>query len=177
MKKKRLALILLALGLALTTAIPGALAYFTTTTDAQGGRVLRFGSNTDITEEFGDWTKHVVISSQPVTQPAYVRARAFSVYPLTYSGEGWTQSGDGWCYYALPIANLGEGETQPAGTVPATAALDIKITVPDLEEGTVPEGFEVTVVYETSPVRYTASGEPYPSWQTTVLPGTEGESA
>ncbi len=177
MNKRKLAPAALALLLALTAAVPPALAYFTASVRADGGRQLRFGSNTDITEEFANWTKHATISAEPYTEPSYVRARAFSAYETTISGEGWTDGGDGWFYYATPVANLGEGAEQPAGTVAATGPLDIVITVPDVQKGEVPDGFDMPVVYESTPVRYNADGTPVPNGAAAFENGGQGGAA
>ncbi len=178
MKKRQLLTALLALCLALTAAIPGALAYFTTNAQAQGGRTLRFGSNTEITEEFGEWQKRATIAAQPYTEPSFVRARAFSAYALSYNGgANWTAGSDGWYYYSTPVANLGEGVEQPAGTVAATEPLLISITVPGLSNGEEPEDFDVTVVYETVPAQYSEDGALVPNWSNAAVSGAGGGNA
>ena len=65
-------------------------AYFTTYTEAAGGYTVHLGDRTEITEEFTNWTKHVVITSEEDSEPVYIRVRAFcgSRYTLQYSGEG-----------------------------------------------------------------------------------------
>ncbi len=161
MKKRRFLLAVLALALAVTAALPSAWAYFTANTTAGGGRTVRLGDRTEITETFANWKKSLVITAEPVTQPLHLRARAYSTYELQYSGADWTQGGDGWWYYNYALANPGDDvaeEAQPAWTRRQSSPLEITIRVEGVPQGTVPEDFDVTVVYETIPVTYHADG-------------------
>lgn len=160
MKKRHTLLGALALFLALTAALPSAWAYFTANASAGGGRTVRVSAYTDITEEFADWEKSVVVTAQPVTPPLYLRARAYSTYALEYRGEEWTPGNDGWYYYNYALANPGEGDdvALPAWARRQSGALKVIIRVDGAAPGTVPEDFDVTVVYETTPVVYNADG-------------------
>lgn len=126
-------------------------AYFTTYTEAAGGYTVHLGDRTEITEEFTNWTKHVVITSEEDSEPVYIRIRAFcgSRYTLQYSGEGWSQGADGYYYY---------GNAVSGGA--STASLDLKINnIPEDPEEL--ERFNVVVIYESAPVRYHEDGTPF----------------
>lgn len=177
MKRRRFypgALALAALTAVAFAGIGEAWSYFTTYAEAAGGYTIQLGDRTEITEEFTDWTKHVVIENVESSEPVYIRARAFcgSQYTLVYSGEGWTQGSDGYYYYGN-IVNGGA----------STGQLDIRIeNIPaDPEEM---ERFNVVVIYESTPVKYHEDGTPYTVEETdwselldtgsTVSGGTEG---
>lgn len=141
-------------------------AYFTTYAEAQGGAAVRLGDRTEIEETCSDWTKSVVITSSPDSQPVYVRARAFcgSSYELEYSSESgkWEQGDDGYFYYS-DILYGGE----------STDVLEVRIgNVPEEPEDG--QEFNVVVVYESTPVRYDADGEAYGDW-TAVLDSGKAE--
>lgn len=125
--------------------------YFTTYAEAAGGYTIRLGDRTEITEDFSEWTKHVVISNEESSEPVYIRVKAFSgsQYTLTYSGEGWSLGSDGYYYYNEMVNGGG-----------ATGALDLKIGgIP--EEPEAQERFNVVVVYESTPVKYHEDGSAY----------------
>ena len=84
MKLKKWLPFLLAVALVLGSSIGTALAYFTTCAPAKGGYVIHLGEETEIEEEFSDWTKHVVITSREDSSGVFVRVTAFSgaAYPL-----------------------------------------------------------------------------------------------
>lgn len=163
MKKRHTLLVLLALVLAVATALPSTWAYFTANARAGGGRTVQLDRNTEIVEEFADWTKVVTITTSPVTEPVHLRARAYSTYTLEYSGEGWTDGGDGWWYYDWALANPGAGTDgaelpAPAWSRKEAAPLSVAIRGVEVPVGEKPEDFDVTVVYETTPVQYQADG-------------------
>ena len=159
MKRKNIVLALLAMGMVLTAGLGQTWAYFTTYVEVEGGYPVQLGgrSETHSEEDFSDWTKHVRITNGEGSAPVLVRARAFcgSLYTLNYSSPSgkWTyDSSDGFYYYS-DIVNGGE----------TTEELQIRIeNVPEAE--TDPSAFNVIVVYESTPVRYDADGNPYGSW-------------
>ena len=174
---KRVLWSLLALCLALTVCVGGALAYFTTNTQASGGRTVRSQTHTTIEESYADWVKHVQVRCQPVSVPMYVRARGYaaSAYPLRYSGEGWEVRDDGYCYFATPLANAGPDASQPAGTVVETTVLDVTIDGVQTD-GAETAPFDVVVIYETVPVQYNENGEAYADWNLALLvPGNHSQ--
>ena len=141
-------------------------AYFTAYTTAEGAHPVHLGSASTVTERLSNWTKHVSIANEEGSEPVFVRARAFagSVYELTYGDAAglWRDGGDGWWYYAPALesgAVTGELEVYIGG-VPEQA-----------EEG---DNFHVVVVYETTPVLYSADGAAYADW-TAVLERGENE--
>ncbi len=149
---------LLAASLVIAASIPSAMAYFTTYTEASGVLPLDLGNETTIEEPtVTDWTKHVVVTNTGDAD-VFIRARAFaaSAYKLTYSGTGWSDGGDGYWYYADPIAPA--GETQEL----LIAIGDIPTEVAEGDE------FNVAVVYESVPVRYDENGAAFADWTQTV---------
>lgn len=186
MKKKRIrniCLSLFALGTILTAGVSNALAYFTTYTTAEGGLPIHLGDRTEITESFDARTKHLTITSDPDSEPLYIRARAFCArYELTYQGDAWTQEAGEWnrivpagepdeYWYYRDIIKGGE----------STETLDVIINIPAQSQETTPdptkpeqpqpedgETFNVIVIYESTPVRYDENGEPYADWTGTL---------
>lgn len=129
----------IALALLATTVVGSAQAYFTTYVAAEGGYQLKFGTTTTVTETFDNWTKHVVITNTG-ENPCFVRVAVFGPdgYPLSITGEGWTDGGDGYWYYSGVLA---------AGS--STSVLDVKIEVP---EESLNSAFSVVVVHESTVV-------------------------
>lgn len=153
MKKKKLAVFCLILMLVLSVSIQSATAYFTTFAEAKGGEIVQMGG-TEIRENFYNWTKHVVISNNEDSQPVYVRARALagSQYPLSISGEGWYDGGDGYWYYD---ALLNAGESTP----------ELIVMIDNLTEDPAEDAsFNVVVLYESVLASYNEDGQPYPDW-------------
>ena len=159
----------LAGALALAAGAGTANAYFTTFAEAQGGVVIRLGDRTEIEEACSEWTKSIVITSNPDSQPVYIRARAFcgSVYELEYispSGKWTLNEADGFYYY---------NDIVYGGA--STDVLEIKIgNIPETPEPG--QGFNVAVIYESTPVRYHAGGEAYADW-TVILDSGAAEDA
>lgn len=151
----------------LSAGIGKAWAYFTTYARAEGGYVIRLDYDTDIEEEFADWTKKITISNKSGSLPVYIRVKAFcgGEYKLVYSDEdgSWTQGTDGYWYYKHIV--YGGEKTKP---------LSVRIeNIPkDAEEST---EFNVVVIYESTLVRYDKSGNPYADWSAKQDTGrTEG---
>ncbi|MCI8391705.1 MAG: hypothetical protein HFI35_13770 [Roseburia sp.] len=165
MKKLNICLAILALLLILPAGIGEALAYFTTYTQAKGGYTIELGdqTRTHIDESFSNWTKRVTISNEEDSQPVYVRARAYSgsIYQLNYSSAGgkWAPNGnqDGFYYYS-DILNPGERSEE------------LLVKIENIPEGTDEASFNVTVIYEYTPVRYDDDGNPYADWTMTFDP-------
>ncbi|MCI8465709.1 MAG: hypothetical protein HFI63_07615 [Lachnospiraceae bacterium] len=168
MKKKSNLLAVLALAVILSAGIGKAWAYFTTYAEAAGGYTIELGDRTEIQEEFGEWTKRVSVSNNETSgQSVYIRAKAFSgnAYELTYEDESgkWTPGDGGYYYYSDPVkAGEATGELLVhIGNIPQNA-----------NEG---DRFHVAVVYESTPVRYDADGNPYADWNEVLDTGaTEG---
>ena len=165
MKRSTLLMAALAVVLVLGVSLGTATAYFTTYARAQGGYTIELGEQTEIYERFSQWTKHVIVTSEEGSEPVFVRVRAFwgETYDVVYDGgDSWTEGSDGF-WYCRDILKGGED----------TPELDIHIVnVPsDVEVG---DGFNIVVVYETTPVLYDADGAPYADWSMTLDTGTTG---
>ena len=126
MKNKTVWLTAAAVIMAGSMTIHGALAYFTANASAQGGHPISLGAKTEITEDFSDWTKHIVIANTGEND-CYVRVKVFSgsQFEVEFSGEdgAWSQGDDEYWYYSSIV---------PAGG--STSELLATINVP--------EGFE-----------------------------------
>ena len=158
--KKRLAVIAVLLITALS--IKPAIAYFTAYTQAEGERTIHLSGKTDIEEifSFDNWTKTVTIENTE-GEDVFIRVKAFAgeTYKLTVEGEGWEEK-DGWWYFESPVA---------AGA----STKDLNVKIEGVEEAD-PENtdFNVAIVYESAPVRYSADDEPYADWDAKLDTGT-----
>ena len=130
------------------------------------------GDETEITEDFADWTKKIEISSREDSEPVYIRARAFCAeYSLEYSGDGWIrvppklpaaeETGDYWYYY--------DGILEGGKT---TSPLNVMIKDVPKKENEDPDKnpeigdrFNVIVIYESIPVKYDSDGTRYQPWE------------
>lgn len=154
MKKRFFAKVLAACGAAVligTSALPEAMAYFTTYVSAEGGYPVTLGNQTEIEETVSDMAKHIVIANTGETQ-CYVRVKVFggSQFDIAYSGDaGWTLAEDGYWYYADALDVGGQ-----------TGELVAAVTVP--EDYT--QSFNIIVIQECTPVLYETDGTPYADW-------------
>lgn len=168
MKTRKIILPALAVILVIGLMVGPALAYFTAHAEAKGDASVSLGFETEITEEYADLHKDITISNKG-PQSVWVRATAFSVFGLTYSGTGWTDGGDGYWYYDSILA-----------ADEATEVLKVEISTDDQEKASSAD-FNIIVLYECTPVMYDASGNPSPStaqaasWNIEV-PATEAET-
>ena len=148
--KTKLLFIIAAIALVISTvAVKPAMAFFTDTIQTQGGFKISVGDGTpEIDEKVEDLTKKITIKNTG-DYPIFVRAKA--IYPdnctvtLTVT-EGWSDGGDGYYYYANPIA---PGESTPVDT-PLTLAITRKAG----DTGT----FNVIIVQEATKVAYDENG-------------------
>lgn len=151
MKLNKMILATAAIVLPLSVGVGSALAYFTDSVSSAGGYVVEVGPDTNMTETFGSWTKHITVTNAEDGVPVYVRVKAFSgsQYSLEYiTGGKWLEGADGYYYY--------DGILEKSTTTPV---LDIKINdVP--ENATDKDAFNVIVVYERTPVEYNENGTP-----------------
>lgn len=161
MKNKTVWLTAVAVILAGSMTIHGAMAYFTANASASGGHNISLGERTEITEDFSDWTKHIVIGNTG-TNDCYVRVKAYcgSQFTIDYSqpdGTAWSQ-GEGEYWYYSDIVPVG-GQT---------SVLDAKITVPEEFK----DNFNVVVIQECAAVLYDADGNPYADWSQKIDQGS-----
>ncbi len=183
MRKRTLILTALVFALILTSTIQPAIAYFTTYVRARGGYTVSIGDTTKIRERYSDWTKHVVISNEEGSEPVFIRARVLysGKYGVSVSGEGWTErNDDGYYYYgssatALTIVEGGKETTALDVTITGVPVVPTENNETDaeveeafkrLKDG---EGFSVTVIYESTPVRYQEDGTAYADWDAKVI--------
>lgn len=158
MNRRHILLTILVFTLVISASIQPAIAYFTSYATAKGSVEINLGDTTEISETFDPktLTKTIVISSEENSEPVYIRAKVIYTgldgqNAFTASGEGWTAlQDDGYYYYGSTKDDLTilKGDEE-------TTELKVTITsVPDNpEDGT---SFSVTVIYESTPVRYNA---------------------
>lgn len=154
-----------AAALAMTAAlsVEGAMAYFTTYTEAGGSGTVSLGPKTEIDEDVSEMTKHVTITNTSDNE-CFVRVKVFSGTDVacTPAGGNWSyKEGDGYWYYG-PIVVPGETADQ----------LDVKIEYTGAE----PQDFNVVVVQECTPVIYDEDGTATADWDAVVYSST-GEEA
>lgn len=156
MKKKSVIFAAIAVVLILAADLPLAWGYFSTYTGARGGMPVQSRKvETKIDEpEVTNWAKHVVITNSEDGSPMYIRAKAFggSEYNLTYESDGSWELGDDGFYYYKDILNAG-GETS-----------ELLVRINDRPADEKGQEFNVVVIYESVPVRYDESGNPYADW-------------
>ena len=164
---------------ALSATVGTTLAYFTTYASAKGSIEISLEEQTTIKEDFDSWVKHLTIANNGTdSRPVFVRAKAFAgeEYTLTYSGSGWSQGADGYYYYGTaPTGDLAEAK---GGTIlmPGKETSQLDVTISDVPAGAKPgDNFNVVIVYETTPVLYDESGEPYANWNNILDNGNLSE--
>lgn len=153
------------------SGIGSAWAYFTTYASSKGTMTLHLGDSTDMEEEVVDGEKRVVITADEDSCAVFVRVTAFcgDEYSLAFSGENWSDGGDGFYYYASPIQ-----------ATESTTQLVIKILDKDgnkVDASTVEEGtaFNIVVVHESTPALYDEDGNATADWDAEVtVNSTEG---
>lgn len=179
MRKRNLVLIALVFALIICATIQPAIAYFTTYVRAKGGHKVTLGDTTTITEHFSNWKKEVTIGNKEGSEPVYIRAKVLyeGKYKLAVSGDGWTEKQTDEYYYfgesPAKLTALSEKEnTSPLNVeiqgVPKEKLPDGSIN-PEYEKLKDGEGFSVTVVYESTPVRYDAAGTAYADWDKQII--------
>ena len=158
MKKKGIILTAAAVcsALIIASSIGSAFAYFSTYERALGGYVVHLGDYEEITEEFKDWTKNVVVTNKAnSTESVFVRVKGFAAdnVTLVYSANGdWTPGADGYYYYSKLLAP-GESSSQ----------IDVSINHIPLDKDA--KSFNVVVVYEAAPAKYQPDGTAIPDWE------------
>lgn len=190
MNKRKIALILLTLALIASASIEPAIAYFTTFVNAKGGYEISVGDTTTIEEDFSDWTKTVVIQNEDESEPVFIRTKVIYTnlkgeLGFTAAGTGWTQQQtDGYYYYSSvnpttdqitvgdKIVNAMTGLTALEGGDPTNPFVVSITKIPEEpEEG---DTFSVTVIYESTPVRYLENGTAYADWDAKIVWVTTG---
>lgn len=166
MKGKRTAIFIVSLGLCLALIAPVGVAwgYFTSYVTTRGSLPISLGTQTEITEDFSNWTKSISVSNQTGSSPVFIRVKAFSGSNLNLSyddrNEGlWNLDADGYWYYANPVD-------------PGSSTSILKVIIggapSDAKEN---DEFNVVVVYESTLALYDANGKPYANWDTILDSG------
>ena len=179
MKRKMLLTASLAVALVLGASIVPAGAYFTDTSEANGGVTVTMTPSTDIHEWVEQGVKHVVISNdKEATSAVYVRAGVFASVDVNISGNGWTgPSNDadwvgpkdyGWFYYDQIL--------QPGDSTDNELTVDTELRKKAEQKPEKDENFNVIVMYEATPVLYDENGNPYADWSLTqnIIKPAEG---
>ena len=184
MNKRKIVLLLLTLALIASASIQPAIAYFTTYVRAKGGHPVSIGDTTTIEETFKDWTKTVVIRNKEGSEPVFIRAKVIYTdlsgkLGFTAAGTGWTAlQADGYYYYssANPTTSTITVDKRTVNAMAGLTPLDggkgtdpLTVTITnrpaDPEKG---DTFSVTVLYESTPVRYQENGTAYANWDATI---------
>ncbi len=150
MKKRNLILAVAAVCLLLCVSVKNAMAYFSVSVRSEGHTEVQFSEKTEIIETFDNWTKHLTVTNEGDDNgQVYVRARGFAPEGMTldYSGDNWSDGGDGYWYYNSYIGN-GESTT--------VLNVEIKNIPAEVKAG---DNFNVVVIYETTPVQYDSDGK------------------
>lgn len=147
----------LAAALVLGAATGPSAAYFTTYVTAQGGEMLHLSQRQVIPHEQVQANVKSISVENTGELECYVRVRvtAGSQVTAAFSGAGWSNGGDGYWYYASPVA-------PGASTDVLSATLILPMGTPD---DPIPEGttLNVVVVSECAPVLYDETGAARPN--------------
>lgn len=141
-------------------SLPGAMAYFTANTNAEGSAAIALSSpTTEVVEDpVVDMTKNIKVKNTGEVS-CFVRVRLYAgeQIKLSISGKNWTHGTEGddvnWYYYSTPLA--------PGKIIVDEDILKAKITFVNQEFD---EDFNVAVVQECTPVLYDDDGNPYADW-------------
>ena len=193
MNKRKIVLLLLTLALIASASIQPAIAYFTTYVRAKGGHTVSMGDTTTIVEpDVSEWKKTVFIQNKEGSEPVFIRAKVIYTdlsgkLGFTAAGTGWTAlQADGYYYYSSvnptttevtvknPITNEDRkvkemtGLTAVAGGAKTNSFIVTITNIP--EEPEKGDTFSVTVLYESTPVRYHADGvTAYADWDAQII--------
>ena len=154
---KQAAAPLLAAALVLGAATGPSAAYFTTYVTAQGGYTLHLSQRKVIPHEEVDANVKSISVQNTGEQECYVRVRVVSgqQVPVSYSGAGWSDGGDGYWYY---------GDALAPNAVTGVLAASIHLPAASPEKP-IPQGttLNVVVVSECAPVLYDEAGAARPN--------------
>ena len=158
---------LLALALIFSAVISPTLAYFTDHEQADGTAPITLSGKTDIIDEYDNLTKKVRIQNTE-GRDVWVRllvavGETYEPYVVLDPETGWTNGGDGYWYYGSPVS---------APNTTSTFAVSIA-GVPTTDLDISQQQFNVSVLYETTPVQYNEDGSPKAAdWNITLDTGT-----
>ena len=142
---KKLVLSIVALVMISTLGIGKALGYFTTHTTATGGYKMDLGfTDTKIEEDVGDYD-------------CFVRIKVFAADNLKIKynlGKDWQESDDGYIYYNKVLSSKDK-----------TSELNIKYTLPEVNDDNKDKDYNIVVIQEFTPVVYDDQGNLIANWQ------------
>lgn len=188
-----IAAIIAVVAIILTASVGATIAYFTAATTAKASIETSFSELTSIQEVYKDdivdWTMPFSVTNDDDShREVYVRAKAFngSKYDMTCSNpvggaQNWVLGSDGYYYYGSVVPATLDGQAIYRngiilGVGQSTSTLTVRMIGIDASiPAPVGESFKVGVVYETTPVLYDASGNPYADWSYTLDNGTSAE--
>lgn len=160
MKRRLIALAIVAAVLVLGTSMGSVWSYFTDSTTVEGTIPLSVEPTTHITEENGPGTKTISIQNTSQVTQVWVRARIYAPEKLSAnaSGEKWTGAITDWYNYDEPLP--ADAYTEP---------LNVTFTLPEgydvekyLDGAHTGDECNVVVLYQSLPVSYDAAGNPMP---------------
>jgi len=152
-KRSKVYLLVVALVLVLSLTVGLTMAYFSDYTEAKGGIKVALGGETTIREDQNDDNKVIRIENTGDTD-VVVRVAVYAPTEVSYTGSGWTNSGDYWYYdKVLPVGEMSD---------PLTAKWEVPADLGD--------DYNVIVIQESDQVVYDASGnivkpDTDPAWE------------
>ena len=160
---------LLALALIFSAVISPTLAYFTDHEQADGTAPITLSGKTEIVDDYDPKNLTKTISIQN-TEGRDVWIRLLVAVGETYEsnvvltpGEGWSKGTDGYWYYGSPVSAPNTTSTF------AVSIAGVPMTNLDISQ----QQFNVSVLYETTPVQYNEAGRPKAAdWNITLDTGT-----
>ncbi len=152
-------------------AVSPAMAYFTDTHTASGMVTLSLGdSNVKPDENFDGLNKLITVTNTG-DYAVFVRVKAIygsncTVILDAASSSGWSEGGDGYYYYASPLA----GKTKDASVGESSSQLKLIVAA---KEGTTADSFNVIIVEEATRVRYDSNGNAIADWNDVIKVETD----
>ncbi len=152
-------------------AVSPAMAYFTDTHTASGMVTLSLGdSNVKPDESFDGMNKLITVTNTG-DYAVFVRVKAIYGSNCTVtldaaSSSGWSDGGDGYYYYASPLA----GKTKDASVGESSSQLKLIVAA---KEDTSADSFNVIILEEATRVRYDSNGNAIADWNDVIKVETD----
>lgn len=152
-------------------AVSPAMAYFTDTHTASGMLTLSLGdSNVKPDESFDGMNKLITVTNTG-DYAVFVRVKAIYGSNCTVtldaaSSSGWSDGGDGYYYYASPLA----GKTGDASVGESSSQLKLIVAA---KEDTTADSFNVIILEEATRVRYDSNGNAIADWSDVIKVETD----
>ncbi len=152
-------------------AVSPAMAYFTDTHTASGMVTLSLGdSNVKPDESFDGMNKLITVTNTG-DYAVFVRVKAIYGSNCTVtldaaSSSGWSDGGDGYYYYASPLA----GKTGDESVGESSSQLKLIVAA---KEDTTADSFNVIILEEATRVRYDSNGNAIADWNDVIKVETD----